>query len=308
MVTYEDFKAKVVKMVETYYSRNCQNVEVGLTRVRKVNGLSLDGIVITLNEEGNNVAPTIYLKGYFRDYINGRAIEDIVQSIIDVNERNKIHHIDVKQFIDFDRVKDSIKCKIVNTAWNKELLEDIPHVEFLDMSIVFIAGFEQFPDGYVTVNNQHLKLWGIDKDELFEIAKRNSLKEQYFIKDMLSIITDFREECELASLLDGEDLEENVTDTFMYVMSNREKLFGANVILQEKYLERMSRVFRGNFYILPSSIHELITLPAFDESQEHIKELKKMVTEVNKSQVSIEERLSDNVYFYNATTKKITIA
>ena len=59
----------------------------------------------------------------------------------------------------------------------------------------------------------------------------------------------------------------------------------------------------GDFYILPSSVHELLVIPR-DAGME-ISELEKMVCEVNATQVSVEERLSDHVYAYDSQTHEI---
>ena len=50
-------------------------------------------------------------------------------------------------------------------------------------------------------------------------------------------------------------------------------------------------------YILPSSIHEVIVLSANEFNQ--LDYLSKMVTEVNNDQVKKNERLSNNVYYYD---------
>ena len=55
---------------------------------------------------------------------------------------------------------------------------------------------------------------------------------------------------------------------------------------------------KGDFYILPSSIHEAIFIPASENVD--AEELKTMVREVNETQVPKEDFLSNEVYFYNA--------
>ena len=53
-----------------------------------------------------------------------------------------------------------------------------------------------------------------------------------------------------------------------------------------------------NFYILPSSIHEVILLPVENENDD-IGRLKEMVYEVNHTELSEEEILSDSIYMFN---------
>ena len=58
-----------------------------------------------------------------------------------------------------------------------------------------------------------------------------------------------------------------------------------------------------NFYIIPSSIHEVILIP--DTLDMDIRYMKAMVKEVNGTEVSPDEVLSDNVYRYDIDTDRI---
>lgn len=69
---------------------------------------------------------------------------------------------------------------------------------------------------------------------------------------------------------------------------------------------KVRRTGGGNFYILPSSIHDLILLP--DDGSVNAECLKEMVQEVNKSVVVQEEWLSENVYYYDCKEKKVRIS
>ena len=58
-----------------------------------------------------------------------------------------------------------------------------------------------------------------------------------------------------------------------------------------------------NFYILPSSIHEVIIIA---ESQSPSKDdLQDMVRDINETQVDAEELLSDTIYYYNFKEKAL---
>ncbi len=92
-----------------------------------------------------------------------------------------------------------------------------------------------------------------------------------------------------------------------FVMSNAGKRYGAAGLLRAGLLgEFVGRIGEG-FYILPSSIHELILLPCSIASLE-VGELRKMVREINEAEVIREEWLSENVYYYGREKKEIRIA
>ena len=84
----------------------------------------------------------------------------------------------------------------------------------------------------------------------------------------------------------------------MYIMTLRGGSFGAVCMAVNDWMEQFGRECGSNFFILPSSIHELILIP--ENSGETAGNLQEMVCEVNASCVSAEEKLSDSVYYYNS--------
>ena len=66
----------------------------------------------------------------------------------------------------------------------------------------------------------------------------------------------------------------------------------------------ISKKCDSDLYLLPSSIHEFLALPANSLEPEA---LEKMVKQVNRTEVATEEVLSDTVYFYDRKKKKVSI-
>ena len=79
-------------------------------------------------------------------------------------------------------------------------------------------------------------------------------------------------------------------------------MFGAVNMIYEEYLKKLYKMFKGSFFILPSSVHEVILVP---EWQMEAEELKKMVVEVNENELDYMEVLSDNVYHYDGNILEI---
>ena len=109
----------------------------------------------------------------------------------------------------------------------------------------------------------------------------------------------------LAEMMPEAQLEELPDTVPMYVLSNKANVQGASCILYPNLLKDFASAINGNFYILPSSIHECIFLPA--ESVEDPTTLQSMVKEVNMTQVEECEVLSDSVYFYDQSVGELTI-
>ena len=72
---------------------------------------------------------------------------------------------------------------------------------------------------------------------------------------------------------------------------------GASAIFYSGLMDQIGELLKGDYYILPSSIHEM--LACRDDVEMTIDELKCMVTEINIDEVRPEERLADEVYHYD---------
>ena len=85
------------------------------------------------------------------------------------------------------------------------------------------------------------------------------------------------------------------------VVTNEMKVNGASALFYPEVMDQLAEKIGGNFFILPSSVHESLVLP--DDGSQSIGDLKAMVMEVNATQVDPVDRLSDDVYHYDAQDK-----
>lgn len=282
------------------------NYRVRLNDVRKNNGVVLKGL--TVMQDGSNISPTIYLNSYYDAYEDGLVtLKSVVNDVMDTYNRNRVNRsVDMRYFLNFDSVKDNIIYKLVNTEKNKELLEDVPHVEFLDLSVVFqcLVSEENHGKASILIHNAHLKLWDISIGKLYQVARMNTPRLQNFeIKNMKEVICEIMRE-ENPETFDYDKCREELTDSVpMYVLSNKNKVEGAACILYPELIKDFADTLKSNLYIIPSSIHEVLLLPVAEFNG--IGELKDMIREINDTQVKKEEVLSNSLYFYDREEKKI---
>lgn len=302
MITIEIFTEIIKSEMEKIYSSKCK---VDVLNVVKNNGLHLTGITIRNRE--SNMASTIYLDGYFADYKDGRTMENICKEIVQVYEKNKVQRdFSLKQVTDFKNVKDRICFKLVNREKNAELLADTPYVEYQDLAVVFYILVSKDKSGItsITVRNSLMNMWGMDADILYYLAKKNT--QRLFRGKVLSIME------VMAKIIDDstDALDEEMMEIFfdmnvyedsafpMYVATNVFKMNGACILLYDGVLKKFAEKIGGDFYILPSSVHEVIFVPANGDIDARY--LIQLVREVNATQVAPDEVLSDNVYMYHA--------
>lgn len=314
-MSYQEFIGEVLSRLKTVLP---QNTELKIQKITKNNNLQLDGL--TIIKENSNVSPTFYLNYYYDDYKEHFDLDKIIDLILSsYEEQPPFGHIDINFFTDFHEIKNNIAYKIVNFTMNKDLLKDIPHIPYLDLAIVFycLVQKEHFPTGTILIHNQHLKYWNISDRELYQIAIENTPKLlPYHLINIKELLTDTflaSEACseedvtsssDINELLeyDAEKEEEKLIPT-MYVLSNQSKMFGAATILYLNLLEEISEKLHSSFYVLPSSIHEVILVPDINYSK--LSHYSDMVREVNSNHVLDEELLSDHAYYYNRDEKAL---
>lgn len=300
---FTKFTAIVRQEVE---KRTGENYKVRINDVRKNNGVVLSGLTVT--QDDSNISPTIYLNDYYNEYENGRAtLVNVVNDVLDTYNRNKVNRsVDMRSFLNYECARESVIYKLVNTEKNKELLEDVPHIEFFDLSIIFqyLIANESFGTASILIHNAHMKLWDISVDELYRDAKENTQKlQKYEIKDMKEVICEIMQS-ENPKEFDYEQCMSELLDCIpMYVLSNKSRVEGAACIIYPELIRDFADATDSSLYIIPSSIHEVLLLPTenIDESEE----IKNMIREINDSQVKLEEILSYSLYFYDKQEKKI---
>ena len=274
-------------------------VIVEIQEVTKVN-LSLDGL--TIRKRNESIAPTIYLNQYFNQFNDGRTMDDIVKDIIRVYENNQPENImDVfktEDFYDFDKMKEKIVLKVINTERNLDLLEQVPHLDMegLGLSVVFYVSImtgEQ--SAGILIKNEHLRLWEKKVSDLISLAEINTNRMHAFtiksINEVLSGMFGFEEDL----IPDG---------PVFYVLTDENKTFGASQLYLKDKIREFAKQQDCDVYILPSSIHELLLLRA-DFPNLEPSYLKEMVYVVNTTQVSEEEFLFDGAYKFELATDKI---
>lgn len=299
LMNYQEFKQQILSGLK---SRLGSDVKITIQDIIKNNDTHLDGLTILSPE--HNLSPTLYLNYYYRQYERGHSLSAILSDILTTYRENcPFGHIDISFFTDYEKVKSRIIMKLVNYERNRELLSQVPHYRYLDLAIVFNCLLESGPSGNATIliYNHHLPYWGITKDDLYALAVQNTPKlMRYDLRNMTAVLRELFSEEETFS-----------SDAFsdspcpMYVLSNQQKLNGSVCILYDNLLHDFANRLGCDFYILPSSVHEVLLIPA-DSHASH-QELSVMVRDVNSSQLSREEILSDHVYYYSRESNEITM-
>lgn len=298
------FAEKICSAVE---ERLGNGVQTEIREVRKNNSVLLHGLLIL--SEGQTVVPTIYLESFLEAYESGIPFEAIVCKVLSVYETDAPRgSIDMGFFRSYEAVKDRICYRLIGRKGNEALLEEVPHLDFLDMAVCFYYAYhgEGLGDGSILIHNSHMEMWDICAEELFHLARSNTPRIfPWKCSSMEQILNEMMGQDGNSDAFIPNDGTEAVSQKIpMRVLSNQKRIHGAVCILYPGALEELSGK-EGNLFIIPSSIHETILLP--DDGINSAEDLKKMIYEVNRTQVAPEEVLTDSLYYYDSVKKEIVI-
>ena len=327
-MNYDEFKSKVKESLEEYFG---DTAEVRVKSVMKNNGVTRYGVTIFCNR--CNLSPTIYLEEFYNRVQNGEVYAQIIHEIITIFEEHKVTgNFDISFFTDFDNVKDRIMYKLVNAELNSELLKSVPHIRYMDFAIVFFYLFSKdlseevfrkkdtSGTASILIYNSHMAFWKKSIDDLKRCAEINTARnlgvallrmEDVLLECMAKrrmedyeAVNLFEEnEPEPVNLLDGNFAQFDFPP--MYVLTNDRREFGASAILYDGILKRAGEIINSGFYIIPSSIHELILVPEVQGVNSG--DLKNMVKQVNDNELPPAEVLSDSVYYYNPLVGELSV-
>lgn len=268
----------------------------------KNNGVSLRGLIIS--DRTGAASPCIYMEDYYAAYSEKGDMEFIVKDIICTYEKNRSHDFQLDLIRDRERALDSVLFRLVNTEKNEGLLEGVPHNDLHGMGLTMVFYLllqtgENCRSASVLVTNGLMETWDSSETELLEHARRNTpLKMEYSICSMQSILGSYPE------IKAG---KENCLQQ-IYVLTNRNALYGAGCMMYDGLLEKLADDMGSGFYVLPSSVHEVILYQACIYNREVAAGLNEIVKEINRTELSEEEVLIDMVYYYNRKKRKLSAA
>lgn len=283
-MNYEVFCEKMKQSLQNYYG---EDAKVMMQPVKKNNGVVLIGI--TLFDDKSVMMPTMYLEPFYELYLEESDFSDVVKTFVEKYESSKRESVDFSFFTDYEKVRPLLSYKLINYEMNQEYLEDIPYQRYLDLAIIFHGNVcnDIIGSGTVTIRNEHLEMWGISKERLYMDAREN-MPRLY--------PAEFMNMAQLLKQMYEDEEGIIVNELPMYVLTNRERIHGASSLLYRKQLEYIWDILQEDFYILPSSVHELIILPKTNGTDECY--LSQMVSDINYHHVQQEEILSNHAYFY----------
>lgn len=301
IMTFEQFIDEVKAGVQEFYP----DADIRVTPTEKNNGLVLTGL--TIMEPEKRVTPTIYLNGPYQSYREGTTLAELTAEVADAYRKNSLEEDpEIPDMTDFEAVKDLICFRLINRERNRERLEKMPHRDFLDLAIIYFVPVTVGvgTGGSITIKDQLFRLWQTDEETVYRYALENT-KRLYpaTLQSMEDVIREMMGDDAPAALFSEKN---GIPAIPLYVLRCYSgDMSNAAAMLYDDILREFGQE-HGNFYILPSSIYEVLLMTA-GPGPADASFVCPVVRDVNQAQVAPDEVLSDNAYYYHADTGEIEI-
>lgn len=280
---------KFAQNVISEMSRQLEGFELTEQSIIKMNDITLHGI--TARRKGCDSAPTVYLDSAYDDYCNGASLDSIINSFVDtVLNAEPMTPIKTTAELDmhFDSIKDKLTARLIDTELNQMYLQRHPY-GYVGAGLALIAEIN-LGNGYrCVITNDIVKQYDLEISEVLTTAIENM--EKRYPATLMSLESAIFGGTD--NVLDGN----GYIDTMGTLMIDGADGFGATAIAYKGMGDRIRELI-GDYYILPSSLHELIVLR--DNGTYDTAELKNMVMSANSSVVDESDRLSDSVFHFGA--------
>lgn len=293
---YRDFIRQIKEDLPEHFSGVLTGAEVAEVQIPKLQGQSYEGIRVT--PEGSNMAITMDMNPYFQMMENGVNYEYLLSHLAEELEDHYLRRpeFSMDMLSNYESIKDSLSVQLIGQAGNEAMLQNIPHRDIEDMAMVYRINLPESEYGVssILVTNSVLEQYGITEEQLHQDAISSPRSSSYEIKTMGEVMSE----------ITGMPMPDDMLPLF--VASNQERYYGASVIVCPGFLEEAHQRLEGNFFVLPSSVHEVLLIP--EEAGLSREELENMVRDVNASVVSPKEKLSDHIYHYDGKEKLFELA
>ena len=287
---YETFKWSLLEEVN---QRAGADTTVRLHRLTGENGVRTDAISL-IGGEGQ-ASPVMAVRPIYESYLKGESLKGLAGGFVGSRAQAVRETPGSYGYLpELEDVRERLYVRLINAERNRRLLATLPHVPFLDLAMIFYMKLDisRIYDAMVLVRRRDLERWGIPLNVLKELAINNSTEQRVAELTPLDAFSE-------------DDVPEG-SGSGLFVLTDEKKRYGAAVICYPGLLESIANGFGRDFYVLPSSVHEVIIVPDEGDYSPHM--MDELVREVNRAEVAENEILSDHAYYYSRSEDRLVIA
>lgn len=283
-----DLNNNLINALNAYFSTNgFLNLKAAAKDINK-NNVVLHGIAVTDSIKEQSLV--YYLNEDDED------ITDLARKLVKhVQEMKKFNPDEI---LSAEYIREHVKPRLVAAETDGKENPILTNkavfpLNFLDMKTIYYVdlGVDENGNASIPVTEQMLETVGLNIYDIDFYAFNNLMSE-------VEYMSMFRK---LAEMQGFSIEEETPFDDDMFVLTTKNMLHGAAAMQSDDIMREIHEKIGCNFYILPSSTHEVIIVADHcnNPNAKQIETFYNMVREVNDTQVEPEDRLTYSVYYYS---------
>lgn len=199
---------------------------------------------------------------------------------------------------DYEDVKDELVVELVGANQWAKIPSNTAALSVEDDMVLICKIVLETNDEYrrsAFVTTDMLDAWGIDVLQLHQDAAKNAMyfnpAKIFTLADALGIEPEVAVESGMADII---------------VVTTEDQIKGAAALFYPGVMDRLAGKVDGDYYVLPSSIHEVLVYP--NRGDRTADDLQGMIGYVNATEVSPEDQLSDKAYHYDSKNRIFELA
>ncbi len=280
------------------YEEFCEFAKEEVQRLCEASGITCRAELNYSPEK--NVDCRVILKGYSRNFVpairmpvcyalyrGGRDAENVISEVWD-NLMKTTEPMRPGFELSYDSIKDRLFIKVCSRERNEAMLNRVPHRVFGDLAITYHILFSKDGESVASaaVNRSLMNVLCISPDELHRQAVKSSVR--LMPAKIMTPSEWMKTPMQIAPFL---------------ALSNDLRCYGAAVMFYPGVLEETGRMLNDDFYIIPTSIHEVLACPC--ASYGDLRFLREMLKDGNRLTVGPDEILSEQIYQYSLSDKTL---
>lgn len=283
-MTFNDFIDYAKTHIQEFLPPEYIGAEVRVETIQKMNE-QYTGMVV--KPEGRGSVPVANMDIYYEKYLHDEDLGATMQEISNMLQTAIPPEISEEMMKDYDSLKEKLFIRLSPAAECGSIMENSPCRTEEDLLMTYHIYIEGPDGGFMSarITNELAQDLGLDIKQLHEDAIANTATIMPVkVQSMMAALTGVEED-----------------DPTMLVITNELGVFGAGALFCDGVMDQVAERFSGNYFLLPSSTHEWIAVP--DNGMHDRKDLEDMVKSANRTVVDPADRLSNNVFHYDAQEK-----
>lgn len=310
-MTIQDFMLQAQSAVSDHMKQaRGMTVDIAQEEIIKANDCRVYGLRMT--PEGANAGWTVYLNDLYARYEGG---EDLAALMAEAAGRCEdglsfgapVSPEDLR--LDFDSIRDRLSVRLLGVMNNLSYMAGRPYIDAgCGLALIAVIGCDSTPrnEWFLSVTDELLACEiGCSREELLTAALENTVKTEPPLLVSLAdyIFAGYVSSAGAVNYLEQPDMDpRKLMGAFM--LTNSSTFFGAAVLFYPGMLERIAEIFGCGYYVLPSSVHEVMLVP--DAAEPDVAGMAETVREANSTVVDRTDLLSDSVMHYDPAEGRLS--